>query len=244
MEGICLNKKFMISLAVIGMFVLIFFSVYIYNAYENSNASWSLPLSGKVIVIDPGHGGVDGGAVGKGEIIEKEIALEISLKLREYLQGSGAFVVMTRETDRDLAPEDLRGYSRRKTYDLHKRLEIINEPDHDLFVSIHLNAVPSPRWRGAQTFFHPANEESQKLSRFIQDELRKNLGNTDRYAKKLTNVFLLKEAKIPGAIVEVGFLSNPDEAQLLSQKDYQNKIAISIYQGILRYFTNEAAPKK
>lgn len=239
-----MSKKFAMSAAAIGMLVLIAFGVYIYYAYENSNASWNLPLSGKVIVVDPGHGGVDGGAVGQDEIVEKEIALEIALMLREYLQGSGAFVIMTRETDRDLAPEGLRGYSRRKTQDLHKRLEIINVPDRDLFVSIHLNAVPSSRWRGAQTFFNPANEESQKLSRFIQDELRKNLGNTDRYAKKLTHVFLLKEAKIPGAIVEVGFLSNPDEAQLLSQKDYQNKIAISIYRGILRYFTNESAPEK
>lgn len=239
-----MSKKFAMSAAAIGMLVLIAFGVYIYYAYENSNASWNLPLSGKVIVVDPGHGGVDGGAVGQDEIVEKEIALEIALMLREYLQGSGAFVIMTRETDRDLAPEGLRGYSRRKTQDLHKRLEIINAPDRDLFVSIHLNAVPSSRWRGAQTFFNPANEESQKLSRFIQDELRKNLGNTDRYAKKLTHVFLLKEAKIPGAIVEVGFLSNPEEAQLLSQKDYQNKIAISIYRGILRYFTNESAPEK
>lgn len=239
-----MSKKFAMSAAAIGMLVLIAFGVYIYYAYENSNASWNLPLSGKVIVVDPGHGGVDGGAVGQDEIVEKEIALEIALMLREYLQGSGAFVIMTRETDRDLAPEGLRGYSRRKTQDLHKRLEIINVPDRDLFVSIHLNAVPSSRWRGAQTFFNPANEESQKLSRFIQDELRKNLGNTDRYAKKLTHVFLLKEAKIPGAIVEVGFLSNPEEAQLLSQKDYQNKIAISIYRGILRYFTNESAPEK
>lgn len=223
--------------------MIIALSLYIYQSYENSNASWNLPLSGKVIVIDPGHGGVDGGAVGKGEIVEKEIALDIALMLREYLQGSGAFVVMTRETDRDLAPEDMKGYSRRKTHDLYKRLEIINKPDHDLFISIHLNAVPSSRWRGAQTFFNPANEESRTLSRFIQDELRKNLGNTDRLARKLTNVFLLKEAKIPGAIVEVGFLSNPDEAELLRQKDYQNKIAVSVYQGILRYFTNEAAPK-
>lgn len=238
-----MNKKLYVSIAVLVSFMIIALSLYIYQSYENSNASWNLPLSGKVIVIDPGHGGVDGGAVGKGEIVEKEIALDIALMLREYLQGSGAFVVMTRETDRDLAPEDMKGYSRRKTHDLYKRLEIINKPDHDLFISIHLNAVPSSRWRGAQTFFNPANEESRTLSRFIQDELRKNLGNTDRLARKLTNVFLLKEAKIPGAIVEVGFLSNPDEAELLRQKDYQNKIAVSVYQGILRYFTNEAAPK-
>lgn len=238
-----MNKKLYVSIAVLVSFMIIALSLYIYQSYENSNASWNLPLSGKVIVIDPGHGGVDGGAVGKGEIVEKEIALDIALMLREYLQGSGAFVVMTRETDRDLAPEDMKGYSRRKTHDLYKRLQIINKPDHDLFISIHLNAVPSSRWRGAQTFFNPANEESRTLSRFIQDELRKNLGNTDRLARKLTNVFLLKEAKIPGAIVEVGFLSNPDEAELLRQKDYQNKIAVSVYQGILRYFTNEAAPK-
>lgn len=240
-----MKKRIYIGAVLIGCLLLIVTGVYLYKTNVGSNANWNLPLTGKVIVIDPGHGGVDGGAVGRGgETIEKEIALDISLMLRDYLQEAGAYVVMTRETDRDLAPDDVRGYSRRKTKDLFSRLEIINAPDRDLFISIHLNAIPSPRWRGAQTFYNPTNDDSRDLSLFIQDELRENLENTDRLAKRLSSVFLLKEANIPGAIVEVGFLSNPTEAELLNESDYQNKVAASIYRGILRYFTNEQAPEK
>lgn len=240
-----MKKRVYIGSALIGCLFLVWIGFYLYKTYIGSNANWNLPLTGKVIVIDPGHGGVDGGAVGRsGEVVEKEIALDISLMLRDYLQEAGAYVIMTRETDRDLAPEDLRGYSRRKTKDLYNRLAIINAPDRDLFISVHLNAIPSPRWRGAQTFYNPTNDDSRDLSRFIQDELRQNLENTTRHAKQLSSVFILKEANIPGAIVEVGFLSNPSEAELLAGSDYQNKVATSIYRGILRYFTNEKAPEK
>ena len=89
--------------------------------------SWNLPLSGKIILIDPGHGGADGGA-GYGDVLEKDIALEISLKLRDYLQQQGALVIMTREEDQDLADEGTRGLSRRKAEDLRRRLKMIMSP--------------------------------------------------------------------------------------------------------------------
>ncbi|PWA12872.1 N-acetylmuramoyl-L-alanine amidase CwlD [Pueribacillus theae] len=235
-------KKWFIVIALLH--VLIFIILFNKQINLESSDSWELPLSGKIIVLDPGHGGPDGGAVGRGNVIEKDVTLNISLKLRDYLQEAGAYVVMTRETDRDLADENIKGYSRRKTDDLYKRLAMINEPNRDLFISVHLNAIPSPKWRGAQTFYNPTNDESRNVSIFIQDELRRNLGNTDRKAKSLTSVFILKEAKIPGAIVEVGFLSNPTEEELLKQSEYQTKVAASIYQGILRYFTNEEPPEE
>lgn len=238
-----MKKRTLVGVMIFALLIFITLGIYLYKTNVGSHSSWELPLSGKIIVLDPGHGGVDGGAVG-GDVIEKEVTLAIGLMLRDYLQEMGAYVVMTRETDRDLADEDLRGYSRRKTQDLHNRLEIINAPNTDLFISIHLNAIPSPRWRGAQTFYNPTNKDSRELSLFIQEELRKNLENTDRGIKQLSNIFILKEAKIPGAIVEVGFLSNPSEAQLLQQSDYQNKVAASVYRGILRYFTNETVPEK
>ncbi len=121
---------------------------------KDSFDSWNLPLSGKVIYLDPGHGGRDGGAdsrAGDRKVQEKEIALLVSHKLRDYLQEQGALVLMTRETDTDLADPGISGLSRRKTDDLRKRLKIINESEADLFLSIHLNAIPSPRWSGAQT---------------------------------------------------------------------------------------------
>ncbi|BBW98195.1 N-acetylmuramoyl-L-alanine amidase CwlD [Geobacillus icigianus] len=208
-----------------------------------STKPWNLPLSGRIIVLDPGHGGPDGGAVG-GEVLEKEIALSVAKKLRDYLQQQGALVLMTRETDRDLASPSTRGYSRRKTEDLRERTALINQAEADLFISIHLNAIPSPRWRGAQTFYYGSLIENERLAKFIQAELRRNLENTDRSAKMIDTVYLLKHAKIPGALVEVGFLSNPDERELLASDHYQTKLAASIYKGVLRYFSNEPTPRE
>ena len=225
-----------------GIIVLLFIINYKF-AIDSSWDAWHLPLSGQVIVIDPGHGGADGGAVGN-NIVEKDIALKISLKLRDYLQEAGALVIMTRETDTDLASEGTKGLSNRKAEDLRKRVELINEGSHHLFVSIHLNAIPSSQWSGAQTFYNPVNEKSEALSRFIQDEIKRNLENTNRLAKNMDSVYLLREAEIPGSLVEVGFLSNPTERELLNTDTYQNKVAASIYQGIIRYATNEPVPEK
>ncbi|CAG9622179.1 N-acetylmuramoyl-L-alanine amidase CwlD [Sutcliffiella rhizosphaerae] len=201
---------------------------------------WNLPLSGKIIILDPGHGGPDGGAVG-GDILEKDIALQVSLYVKDYLQEQGALVLMTREDDVDLADPSTKGYSRRKVEDLRKRIEMINESDGDLFLSIHLNAIPSPRWRGAQTFYHSRNhEENARIAKFIQDEFRVNLENTNRYAKPISSLFILKNAEIPGTLVEVGFLSNPSERALLNTEDYQKSLAASIYNGVMRHYTEEA----
>ncbi|WP_372508851.1 N-acetylmuramoyl-L-alanine amidase CwlD [Pseudalkalibacillus decolorationis] len=206
---------------------------------DHSWSTWNLPLTGNIIVLDAGHGGLDGGAVGKGDILEKDVALKISVKLRDYLQQAGALVLMTRETDKDLANEDTKRLRNRKTEDLKKRAEIINTSGGDLFISIHLNAIPSPKWYGAQVFYNPAMEDNEKVAKFIQSEIRRNLENTTREAKPISNVYMVKTAEIPGALVEVGFLSNPNERELLKSELYQNKIAASIYQGILRYYAKE-----
>ncbi len=209
---------------------------------NDSWSTWSLPLTGKIIVLDAGHGGVDGGAVGKGDVQEKDIALNISLKLRDYLQQAGALVIMTRETDRDLANDGTKRIRNRKTEDLLKRTEIVNSSEADMFISIHLNAIPSSRWYGAQVFYNPAIEENEKLAKLIQDQIRSNLENTTRKAKPISTVYMVRKAVIPGSLVEVGFLSNPNERELLKSKLYQTKLAASIYQGILRFYTNEPAP--
>lgn len=163
--------------------------------------------------------------------------------MQDYLEQAGALALLTRETDRDLADEDVKSLSTRKTQDLKRRVAFTKEAHADLFVSIHLNAIPSPRWRGAQTFYHPGLQESERLARMIQSSIRSNLENTTRYAKAINHVYVLKSVGIPAALVEVGFLSNPDERELLSREKYQKKIAASIYYGILRYYTNEKTPE-
>lgn len=210
---------------------------------EDSSSTWHLPMSGKVIVLDPGHGGMDGGASSKSGILEKTVTLEVALKLRDYLQEAGALVIMTREEDVDLASPDTAKIRQRKAEDLRKRAQIVNESEADLYLSIHMNAIPSERWRGAQTFYHLSDKKNEELAVFIQEEIKRNLENTNRYAKPIHHVYLLKEAKIPGALVEAGFLSNPEEAAMLETEDYQDKVAASIYEGMLRYVSGEKAPK-
>jgi N-acetylmuramoyl-L-alanine amidase len=232
-----MRKKLHVLLFAAGLATL--FLILQYDFAENDSwESWNLPLSGKIIYLDPGHGGVDPGA-GEEDAFEKEIALNVSLKLRDYLQQQGALVIMTRETDVDLADKDLKGYSKRKVQDLRRRLELINESEADFFATIHLNAIPSPKWKGAQTFYSTHFKESKRGAKLIQDELRRNLENTDRKAKAANEIYLLKNTNKPGVLVEIGFLSNPAEEANLKQEAYQEKVAASIYEGVLRYYTNE-----
>jgi N-acetylmuramoyl-L-alanine amidase len=225
---------------VIGIIALIFIIQYQFVS-NNSWNSWNLPLSGEVIILDPGHGGPDGGASYGKNIFERDIALNIAFKVRDYLEQQGALVIMTREDSNDLAG-DTKGIRNRKVEDLKNRVKIINESDASMFITIHLNAIPSERWSGAQTFYYGSLEENERLAIMIQSEIRRNLENTTRSAKAISGIYLLKKAQTPGALVEVGFLSNPHERQLLTQDEYQEKMAASIYKGILRYFTNEPTP--
>lgn len=233
-------KRKWIVRGLIIMAALLLVTVINYKIISRHSVShWHLPLSGRIIVLDPGHGGPDGGASGA-DVSEKEVTLAIAKDLRNYLQESGALVLMTRDSDRDLADEGYMGS--RKTQDLVRRANFIEKSGADCFVSIHLNAIPSERWRGAQTFYYPKSDNNQKLAKFIQNSIKLQLKNTDRYAKSIGHVYILKKVTPPSALVEVGFLSNPDERELLKTRDYQKKIAVSIYEGIMRYFTNEKVP--
>ncbi|MEO3948021.1 N-acetylmuramoyl-L-alanine amidase CwlD [Gorillibacterium sp. CAU 1737] len=232
--------KLSVTLMLLVMMVLVF-------GYrlpsESVSTQWSLPLSGKVIAIDAGHGGPDGGAVSREGVVEKDVNLAVALYLRDYLQEAGALVVMTRETDTDLADSGTKGYSKRKTEDLVRRAQALNARQVDLFLTIHMNSIPSPRWSGAQAFYTENHPDNAALAALVQDEIRKNLANTDRVAKPVDKtVYLLKMMKVPSALVELGFLSNPEEARNLSQPSYQQKLAATVYQGILRYLSGEKAP--
>lgn len=202
-----------------------------------------LPLRGEVIVIDPGHGGVDGGAVSKDGLVEKEVTLKISKYLRDYLQESGSYVVMTREVDTDLADPKTEKISKRKAEDLMKRVHLIKEKKSDAVVSIHLNAFPSSRFFGAQTFYHPSRSENKRLASFIQQSLIQHLENTNRVPKAKEDVYLLKESPVPTVLVEVGFLSNPEETKLLRDEDYQKKVAAAIYYGMIGFYSKQQEPK-
>lgn len=222
-----------------SLMIVILISIFTYDLSSlRTWTYWASPLSGKVIAIDAGHGGPDGGAISRDGIIEKDISLAISLYLRDYLQQAGALVIMTREEDKDLADADPRGS--RKRQDILRRVELINKRKADMLISIHLNSIPSSRWYGAQTFYYPKNHtDNRLLAALIQEEIKKNLANTSREANTVNEIYLLKASQIPSALVEVGFLSNPEEARLLADENYQKKMSAAIYRGILRYNAGE-----
>ncbi|MGQ9824031.1 MAG: N-acetylmuramoyl-L-alanine amidase CwlD [Desulfotomaculales bacterium] len=198
--------------------------------------SWA--LAEKVIVVDPGHGGVDPGAVGKNSALEKDIVLAIGQRLALFLRQGGATVLLTRETDTDLSDPELFGLYAKKRQDLARRVALANKSKADLLISIHINSYPDPRQHGAQTFYQRNVPESLRLAQAIQKELNSFL-NDDRRAPLTGDYYILRETKIPAVIVETGFLSNPREAKKLLDPAYQSKIAFCLFTGLVRYFTPE-----
>ncbi len=202
------------------------------------------PLSGVKVVIDPGHGGIDGGA-SYGEVVERDITLSMSLKLEKILKSQGATVVMTRTKEGDavaehLPDEDYPTTRARKRADLLLREEIMNNSEPDMVISMHVNAVPEERWRGAQVFYHAEGHEGgQLLAKSIQSSIKSNIGNTEREALAIKQVYILKKAKAPAVLVETGFISNTDERELLTSDKYQNDMVNAIADGI-RLFVEES----
>ncbi|TFB14670.1 N-acetylmuramoyl-L-alanine amidase CwlD [Filobacillus milosensis] len=195
-----------------------------------------MPLVGKVIVLDPGHGGVDGGA-DYGDVKEKSIVLNTTIFLRDYLRQAGAEVHLTRETDKDLAPKDMKGYSKRKAYDIRKRVDFIKHHDADIIVSLHLNSLVNERWKGGQTFYYPG-DTNEALAKAIQERIRE-VTETNRQAFSTSNIYILKKSETTGALVELGFLSNAQERKRLLTEDYQRELAFAVYQGIVEYVHGE-----
>lgn len=210
-----------------SLFLLIIFTCIL--SYTTVNAS-KLELLGKVIYLDAGHGGLDPGTIYK-NIYEKDINLSICEKLQKILEKNGAIVYQTRYGDYDLSNNT----SSRKKSDLNNRVKIINESGADIYISIHLNSIDSSTWSGAQVFYDDVNDKNKVFADIMQKQLKQDL-KTNRKVKELKNILLNRKVKIPGILIEVGFLSNPNDRYLLKQDDYQKKIAISIKNGIIKYF--------
>lgn len=181
------------------------------------------PLTGKVIVIDPGHGGMDPGAVGIGGVFEKLITLDIGLKVRKLLDNAGATVIMTR--DKDVYPT------------LGERVDLANQLSADIFVSIHCNSFHGEDPGGTETFVAPKNTEiSYPLAEVIQIKLVEAIQLFDRGVKS-NDFYVLNHTTMPSALVEVAFMTQEDEVKLLKDPEFQDRAALGIYEGILAYFT-------
>lgn len=190
-----------------------------------------------VIVIDPGHGGEDGGAEANG-VIEKNVNLAISHVLSDLLKLSDTSVVMTRNDDRLLYRDGEENHKKR--HDLLNRVAVAEKYETALFVSIHQNKFEIPKYKGLQVYFSPNNPESERLAKIIQSNTREHLDNSNKREVKQADyrIKVLDLLKMPAVLIECGFLSNPEEAKLLASYEYQKKLAFMTYLSLTEYLNN------
>lgn len=224
-----MNKFKIICLSLV---VLILYNLV--SAFETiSNISTSATV-GLTVLIDAGHGGEDGGAVGVGGVNEKDLNLEITLKLKEIFEENGYNVILTRDSDVDLSDDTLSTVSERKTSDMQARLEIINSSDADIVLSIHQNYFEQSQYSGAQIFY--ANENSQTLAETLQANIVQFLQpDNTRLAKQVDDKYLLNNSNKPMVIVECGFISNEEETANLLTEEYQNELSQVIFTAVNSY---------
>lgn len=185
------------------------------------------------VLIDSGHGGIDPGKVGVNGAYEKDINLSIALLLMDILEDRDCEVIMTRKTDTGLYSES---DTNKKTADLKKRVELMNSEKPDVIVSIHQNSFTQESSKGAQVFYLSSSDEGKKFAEIMQQQLAAGLDETNkRVAKPNSDYYILKNSTPVAVIVECGFLSNPQEASMLITKDYQEKVAEAVANGIINY---------
>lgn len=185
------------------------------------------------VVIDAGHGGIDPGKVGLNGALEKDINLQIARQLKEFLEANDILVVMTRDTEEGLYDADA---SNKKVQDMKRRIELIEEENPVLTVSIHQNSYPEEYVHGAQVFYYSNSTEGKRLAEVIQSRLVEKVDpENKRQVKANDSYYLLKKTGVPIVIVECGFLSNAAEAEKLCTEEYQEKLAWAIHMGILQY---------
>lgn len=189
------------------------------------------------IVIDAGHGGSDPGKVGINNALEKDINLALALKLKEVLEKEDLEIILTRESDSGLYSESS---TNKKAEDMQKRCQIITDANPLFTVSLHQNSYPSPEIKGAQVFYYGQSTSGKELADILQTSLIANVDpENKRVAKANESYYLLKKTPTPTVIVECGFLSNPQEAELLLSSDYQDKLVNAIYLGIMEYLEKQ-----
>lgn len=239
------KSKKSVRFRVIFWTIFVLFSLFILkscfnNLIDDCNSS-KLIEKGPTIIIDPGHGGFDGGAEGLYNIVEKDINLAISLKLKEMLSVIGFDTVLIRDGDYSLEDDCTKSIAERKTSDLKNRLKFTENYENPIFISVHQNKFSQNNCKGTQIFYGRNNNKSKILAQILQDNFKNDIDshNHREIKKGDKNLFLLYTAKCPIVLIECGFISTPDEAQLLINDDYQSKISFVIMKSLLTYIENK-----
>ena len=196
---------------------------------KKSSAGQNFDVTDKVVVIDPGHGGGDSGAVGHYGVKEKDVTLYVGLRVEKLLKDAGAKVIMTRTTDRDVSY-----YKSPNRTELQARVDKC-PPDTDIFISIHCNAFSNPSSHGMETYYYSGSPQSRRLAVLLNEELAKYGGRFNR-GVRTANYYVLKHNPHPSSLVELAFLTNYEEENLLANDDYQDALAKAIVSAVNRYF--------
>ncbi len=232
-KGILLNtKKRSLLFIMIGL-LLLTGGIYAHQKSTRTTGAGT----GKIVIIDPGHGGQDPGKIGVNDALEKDLNLAIAKQLAAYLYANGYTVIMTRTDDIMLNEPDA---SNKKTSDLNARIAIFEESHADFVISIHQNSYPDASICGAQCFYYQGSEEGKELALKIQNAIVKlTAPDNHRQAKSNDTYYIMKNSSCPVVIVECGFLSNYEEAALLADKNYQKKLAFAITTGVNEFVNSQ-----
>lgn len=232
------RKKTVVTFAV----AILTLSILCVGIYEKTASPASaLPVSNRVIILDAGHGGQDGGAVGSDGTVEKDLNLKVALKVQKLLEQSGCTVFMTRSDDRSISSIEDDIKKQRKVADLNNRKQMTKDLQVEAFVSIHMNTYTDPQYSGTQVFYSESPELSKSLAEMIQEEVRIVDSENTRAAKNGSKgIFILNDTSIPSVVVECGFLSNEKDLARLKTDDYQQKLATAIYNGIMKFYATQS----
>lgn len=187
-------------------------------------------IKGKIITLDPGHGGSDPGAIGASGLKEKQITLEISMRVKELLEKAGAKVYMTRTTD-----VDVYGPNASDRAELQARVNVAEKHNSDLFLSLHINSSVNKSVGGFSSYYYPKTDNDLKIAKAIQDKFAKNFG-VDNLGVRQANFYVVKRCSMPATLLEMCFISNPKEEKLMKGKWFQKKTARLIVEGVENYF--------
>ncbi len=235
-----IGKKSII--AIITAFLIILSAMLYLTFMANFSAAEasSMPITQKTVIVDAGHGGDDGGAIGIDGTVEKDINLDIALKLEKILKFYGFNVIMTRTQDVMTCDDGLDSLRKRKISDIHNRFELMRKNPDAIFISVHQNKFEDSSQHGTQVFYSGNDERSKELAEAIQTSVTLTLQRKNgRVVKKSgSGIYLLYHAKIPAVLVECGFISNSDEEKKLKDESYRMKLAILIADGLLKYLSN------
>lgn len=234
------NSRLIIIFSILFLIILSAMLYFTFMANSSADGVMTKPVLKQTVIIDAGHGGDDGGAIGIDGTVEKDINLDIALKLEKLLKFYGFDVIMTRTEDIMTCDDGLDSLRKRKVSDIHNRFDVLEKNPDAVFISIHQNKFEDNSQHGTQVFYSGNNDESKLLAESIQNSIVSVLQpDNSRVVKKSgSGIYLLYHAKLPAVLVECGFISNPTEVKRLNDEKYRMKIAILSADGLIKYLMN------